>query len=153
VLIKLSIAALIGLAVVVLGLLGLRLFQPEPRALGLTAAGRLADLDAKPNWVSSDSELPDHAIAALPAATPDRWQAARAAALALPRTSIASESDNYLYLECRSLLFRYVDDLELHYRPDTGTVAVRSASRAGHGDMGVNRRRVETLRTALEAQP
>jgi uncharacterized protein (DUF1499 family) len=77
------------------------------------------------------------------------WQAARSAVLSLPRTEIVSESDDYLHAECRSAMFGFVDDLELHLRPQSGSIAVRSASRLGYRDFGVNRKRVESLRAAL----
>ena len=66
-----------------------------------------------------------------------------------PRTEIVASSPGYLHAECTSALMGYVDDLELHMRPSDGVIAVRSASRIGYGDMGVNRKRVEDLRTDL----
>jgi uncharacterized protein (DUF1499 family) len=70
----------------------------------------------------------------------------------IPRTEIASQTDTYLHAECRSLVFRFVDDLELELRPGDGIIAVRSASRKGHSDFGVNRRRVEDLRERLRSR-
>jgi uncharacterized protein (DUF1499 family) len=70
----------------------------------------------------------------------------------IPRTEIASQTDTYLHVECRSLVFRFVDDLELELRPGDGIIAVRSASRKGHSDFGVNRRRVEDLRERLRSR-
>jgi uncharacterized protein (DUF1499 family) len=67
----------------------------------------------------------------------------------LSRTRIVTETADYLHAECRSALLGFVDDLELHLRPDEGIIAVRSASRLGYSDLGVNRRRVEGLRTSL----
>jgi uncharacterized protein (DUF1499 family) len=60
-----------------------------------------------------------------------------------------NETPGYLHAECRSALFGFVDDLELHLRVSEGVIAVRSASRLGYSDLGVNRRRVEILRTSL----
>jgi uncharacterized protein (DUF1499 family) len=57
--------------------------------------------------------------------------------------------DDYLHAECRSALFRFVDDLEIQLRPGEGIAAVRSASRVGYSDLGVNRKRVESLRAEL----
>jgi uncharacterized protein (DUF1499 family) len=88
----------------------------------------------------------------LAAPAPEAWRAAREAVAALPRTRIVAESEGYLHAECRSALFRFVDDLELHLRADAGRIAVRSASRVGRSDLGVNRRRVEDLRAALRAR-
>jgi uncharacterized protein (DUF1499 family) len=79
------------------------------------------------------------------------WPAARAAVLSLPRTQIVAESANYLHAECSSAVFGFVDDLELHLRPKSGLIAVRSASRLGYRDFGVNRKRIEKLRAVLAA--
>jgi uncharacterized protein (DUF1499 family) len=57
-----------------------------------------------------------------------------------------SEPDLYLHAEFRSLIFRFVDDVELHRPLGSPEIAVRSASRVGGSDMGVNPRRVEALR-------
>ena len=69
----------------------------------------------------------------------------------MPRTTIVERSDLYLRAEVRSLIFRFVDDLELYVTPDLELV-VRSASRVGQGDMGVNAERVEELRSRLQAE-
>ena len=75
----------------------------------------------------------------------------RDAVAAMPRTRIVEERPGYLHAECTSRIFRFVDDLEL-LRSETGDrVDVRSASRVGYGDWGVNRARVESLREALVA--
>jgi uncharacterized protein (DUF1499 family) len=71
--------------------------------------------------------------------------------LSLPRTTIVEERRGYLHAESRSLIFRFVDDLELQSSEAGDRVDVRSASRVGYGDMGVNRKRVEALREALVA--
>jgi uncharacterized protein (DUF1499 family) len=62
-----------------------------------------------------------------------------------------TETADYLHAECRSAVFGLVDDLELHLRQSEGIIAVRSASRLGYSDLGVNRRRVEGLRSSLIA--
>jgi uncharacterized protein (DUF1499 family) len=67
----------------------------------------------------------------------------------MPRTAIVTETGDYLHAECRSAMLGFVDDLELHLRPGAGIIAVRSASRTGRSDFGVNRSRVEDLRAAL----
>ena len=59
---------------------------------------------------------------------------------------IITASETYLHAEFRSLIFRFVDDLELLVDPVAGVIDVRSASRLGRSDFGVNRRRVEELR-------
>jgi uncharacterized protein (DUF1499 family) len=67
-------------------------------------------------------------------------------------SSVVEETANYLHAECASALFGFVDDLELHLRESNNIVAIRSASRVGYSDLGVNRRRVEGLREALRAR-
>jgi uncharacterized protein (DUF1499 family) len=59
---------------------------------------------------------------------------------------------DYLHAECASAVFGFVDDLELQLRASEGRIAVRSASRLGRSDLGVNRRRVEALRSELARQ-
>ena len=79
----------------------------------------------------------------------EAWTTVRQIIAGQARTKILTESDNYLYAECTSAFFGFVDDLELHLRPLQNSIAVRSASRLGYGDFGVNRKRVENLRTEL----
>jgi uncharacterized protein (DUF1499 family) len=64
-----------------------------------------------------------------------------------------AEQSDYLHAEMRSLLFRFVDDIEFFLVADKGLIHVRSASRAGYSDFGVNRKRVERIRTAFNSQP
>jgi len=64
-----------------------------------------------------------------------------------PRTTIVTEEGGYLHAEVRSFLFRFVDDVEFTLDADNRVIHVRSASRTGYSDFGVNRRRVERLRT------
>jgi len=70
----------------------------------------------------------------------------------LPRTKIIRQTDNYLHAECSSAVFGFVDDLELHLRPEQNLIAVRSAARLGRSDLGVNRKRVEKLRSLLRRE-
>jgi uncharacterized protein (DUF1499 family) len=57
-----------------------------------------------------------------------------------------------LHAEVTSSFFGFVDDLELHLRPADRMIAVRSASRLGYSDFGVNRARIEHLRALLQEQ-
>ena len=69
----------------------------------------------------------------------------------MPRTTLVTENQNYLHFECRSRLFRFVDDLEFLIDPDARVIQVRSASRVGYSDLGVNRARVNQVRVAFES--
>lgn len=125
----------------------------RPDTLGVHD-GVLGACPSSPNCVSSEATSPGHMIPAfyLTVDSPAGWKATRDAVAALPRTTIVEESADYLHAECASRLFGFVDDLELHLRPEAKIIAVRSASRVGWSDMGVNRKRVETLRNTLFAQ-
>ncbi len=67
----------------------------------------------------------------------------------LPRTAIHRHDDRYIHAESASLIFRFVDDLEVLLSDDGSELIVRSAARMGQSDMGVNARRVEALHQAL----
>jgi uncharacterized protein (DUF1499 family) len=116
----------------------------RPTNLGVTN-GRLAPPRRTPNCVSSQADPADreHYIAPLKGTIRE----ARKAIEALPRTTIVSQSDNYLYAEFRSKLLGFVDDVELYF--DGAALQVRSASRLGRRDFGVNRARVERLRELI----
>jgi uncharacterized protein (DUF1499 family) len=125
----------------------------QPLNLGVSD-GTLAPCPDTPNCVSSDAKDTKHQISnyRLALAPDEAWQAVREAVLKLPGTKIVNESDGYLHAECRSTVFGFVDDLELHLRPAAGIIAIRSASRLGHSDFGVNRKRAEQLRLKLTEQ-
>jgi len=120
----------------------------RPGNLGVKE-GRLAPCRTTPNCVSSQANPSDaeHYIAPIHASFADAREAVRA----MPRAKLIAENENYLYAEYRSRLMRFVDDMELYF--DGRVIHVRSASRLGRRDFGVNRARVEALRRRLERQP
>ena len=125
----------------------------RPTNLGVKDS-RLASCPSTPNCVSSDADDASPLAPAFRLAVPatDAWRAARSVVSGLARTKIITETDDYLHAECSSAFFGFVDDFELHLRPAQGIIAVRSAARLGHGDFGVNRKRVEKLRSLLTQQ-
>ena len=70
---------------------------------------------------------------------------------ATPRTRIVSRSQDYIYAEYQSALMGFVDDVEFWFEPGAKTIQVRSASRLGYSDFGVNRARVEDIRRRFAA--
>jgi uncharacterized protein (DUF1499 family) len=110
--------------------------------------GRLAPCKRSPNCVSSQANPsdPEHYIAPIRGS----MAAARSAVESFPRTRIIKNEKDYLYAEFRTRLLRYVDDVELFF--DGQVLQVRSCSRLGRRDFGVNRRRVEELRKLIEAR-
>ena len=67
----------------------------------------------------------------------------------MERTKIIEETDNYLYAEFKSKIMGYVDDVEFYLDPNENVLHVRSASRLGKSDLGVNRKRIEAIRAKL----
>jgi uncharacterized protein (DUF1499 family) len=122
----------------------------RPQDVG-EVAGRLRACPDSPNCVSSDASDEEHGIAPIEILGPPEiaFDAARRIVSAWPRTEIVSDGPLMMHVECTSAIMRFVDDLELVLRPPRGEIAVRSASRVGYSDMGVNRRRVEKLREEM----
>jgi uncharacterized protein (DUF1499 family) len=114
----------------------------------------LSPCPSSPNCVSTQAQDESHAIAPL------RYQKTRAEAKealkaiirTLPRTTLVEEDDTYLHYEFTSLLLRFVDDVEFLFDDEAKTIHFRSASRTGYGDLGVNRRRMEEIRTLIEGK-
>jgi uncharacterized protein (DUF1499 family) len=124
----------------------------RPDDLGVVN-GRLAPCKRTPNCVSSQADPADseHYIAPMVfKGTPAQaMAAARRAIESMPRTTIVHEEPGYTYAEFRSKLLGYVDDVELLYDEKAGVFHVRSASRLGRRDFGVNRKRIEELRRLI----
>jgi uncharacterized protein (DUF1499 family) len=115
----------------------------------------LAPCPEKPNCVSSLATDTRHFIEPLQftGEPVDAWARLKAILQRQTRTRIVAEQDGYLHAEFRSAVFRFVDDVEFVMQEELMVIHVRSASRTGYSDFGVNRRRVERLRerfTALE---
>ncbi|MCV6609409.1 MAG: DUF1499 domain-containing protein [Amphritea sp.] len=108
--------------------------------------GQLQPCDPKPNSVCSMPGNDDqHAVEALD------YMPLSELALVIREMGgeVVVEQDNYIASEFRSGLFGFVDDLELQVDKNSAVIHVRSASRVGYSDMGVNRQRVETLRNLV----
>ncbi len=113
----------------------------------------LAPCPSRPNCVSSLADDAAHRVEpfALRVSVDRAWPQLRDAVASLPRVRIVESGDGYLRAEATSRLFRFVDDLEVLHVPGSGRIDVRSASRVGYSDVGVNRARVESLRAALRS--
>ena len=75
----------------------------------------------------------------------------------LPRTEVIKKENDYWKGVCKSLVFRFPDDLEIlkiknnhGIKYSKGTIQIRSASRFGQSDLGVNQRRIATLLSKLD---
>ncbi|MBD1566296.1 DUF1499 domain-containing protein [Vibrio sp. SA48] len=101
----------------------------------------------KPNCVSTQDDRNAFSVSPFILKAGVSLDQIEAVALSIPRSKTASKEDNYLRIEYTSRIMRFVDDLEL--KIDKRRLIVRSESRIGYSDMGVNRKRVELLRENL----
>jgi uncharacterized protein (DUF1499 family) len=119
----------------------LHLEGPIPADLGLHQ-GHLAPCPTPAHCAREDWAVAD------PAAALERLLPA---VLALDGVELVETGEGYLHATATSRLFGFVDDLELHATPGAGLIEARSVSRLGDSDLGVNARRLATLRQALTA--
>jgi len=140
-----TFSSLLSLGILVAGCTGSR-----PMNLGVHD-GKLAPCPASPNCVSSQSADKDHVVEPVPfSGTPAEAMADLIKVISgMPRARIVTATETYLHAEFTSALFRFVDDVEFWIDTNTSTVQLRSASRVGHSDLGVNRKRIEDLRLAM----
>ena len=66
-----------------------------------------------------------------------------------PRTEIVELEDDYLHAEVTSKWMKYVDDLEISFVPESRKLQVRSESRVGESDLGVNQKRIDLIKSGL----
>ncbi len=71
---------------------------------------------------------------------------------AMERSKIVTAEGAYVHAEFRSKLFGFVDDVEFQIDESAGLIHFRSASRLGHSDLGVNRKRMERISRELNHQ-
>ncbi|ERN42742.1 hypothetical protein KR51_00005900 [Rubidibacter lacunae KORDI 51-2] len=109
--------------------------------------GKLLSCPNSPNCVCSYDDDAEHAIASLPL---NGIPEIRAIVESMERTTVVEARDDYLYAEFKSQLMGFVDDVEFYRDETAGVVQVRSASRLGQSDLGVNRKRVEAIRSRLQ---
>ena len=126
----------------------------RPSNLGVTD-GRLAAPKRSPNCVASHADPADaeHYIAPInfTGSPVDAIAALRKIVNGTERTLVVKHDANYLYAEFKSKLLGFVDDVEFFAAEKEGVIHVRSASRLGRRDFGVNRQRVESIRERFAA--
>ncbi|WP_341528912.1 DUF1499 domain-containing protein [Nostoc sp. UHCC 0302] len=114
-------------------------------------SGHLSSCPASDNCVVSQNADPKHAIDPITYHL-DRNQVRETLLKVLtvvPRTEVVEQTDNYIHALSKSRIFKFVDDVEFYFPPNESVIHLRSASRVGDSDFGVNRRRVEQIRLAL----
>jgi uncharacterized protein (DUF1499 family) len=115
------------------------------------------------NSVSSQSALyPDHPQRAYADIRPlplkngsgeSSLRALMAILQAMPDIKVVEQRPDYLHVQAETRWLKFVDDLEFWFNPARSVIELRSASRLGREDFGVNRERIEAIRTAYLAHP
>ena len=150
------IVVLLLVAVIVAARMG-ALSGRQPDTLGLRD-GKLKPTSRTPNSVSSQAGLwPNHPQREAAAIAPLALQGDGAATMAklaqiiegMEDARIVERRPDYLYAQFTTKLMRFVDDAEFWFDPAADVVQVRSASRVGRKDFGVNRARIEAIRARL----
>lgn len=116
--------------------------------------GRLSPCPTSPNCASSEEPIDQSGHV-----EPFKITGAAQVALVSLRQAIQSvggsiqqEDPDYIWATFRTKLFGFVDDVEFRMDETNQLIHVRSASRVGYSDLGVNRRRVEALRRSFEQE-
>jgi uncharacterized protein (DUF1499 family) len=146
----------IAIALVIAGRLGM-LRGNAPSDLGFKD-GKLKEPSNTENSVTSQADLwPDHPLRAYASIAPFKlsgpddavMQRIASALQAQPRTIVISQTPDYIYAQSTTALMQFTDDVEFLRDSAAGVVHVRSASRIGRKDFGVNRERIEQIRQAI----
>ena len=149
--------ALLAIIALIAALTGIEYVGGQP--MGLFSGSRAANLGFsagkftppswKPNSVSSTVEKNDpHYIEPLKfsGASADAWKKLQGVVNASARVHIVADKPGYLYAEFKSAGMGFVDDVEFALDEAANAIQVRSASRLGIRDLGVNRARIESIR-------
>lgn len=123
----------------------------RPTNLGVVD-GKLASCPSTPNCVSSQADKNSRVYIEPLCLTRNpremiEYLCKRVESLSGAR--VITIDDRYMHVECKSSLLGFVDDLEFYVDAEHQLVHVRSASRLGYSDFGVNRKRVEMIRVML----
>ncbi|MBK9136207.1 MAG: DUF1499 domain-containing protein [Betaproteobacteria bacterium] len=153
------VVALLVLLPLLAGRLGW-LHGPAPTRLGVVD-GRLKPPSSTPNSVSSQADLwPGHrqrevaridpfAAGAAAGGADAAWARLQRVVAAAPGARIVRVEGDYLYAQFTTRWLGFMDDVEFWLDRRAGVIHVRSASRLGRRDFGVNRARVEALRAEV----
>ncbi len=117
--------------------------------------GKLAACPKSPNCVGSQAVESGKRMPAIVLAETDDGLAAikrikSVVAEHFSRATLVTEEENYLHYEFKSLVFRFVDDVEFLIDSDQHQIDFRSASRVGHSDLGANARRMRKIASLLQ---
>lgn len=82
-------------------------------------------------------------------ANAEQWQKIKLWISAQPDWEVTVDNKHFIQAIVKTPRMRFRDDVQLLFLPDAEMIHIRSSSRLGISDMGVNAQRVETLRQLL----
>ena len=133
------------------------LFMPSfniQNVYSMISTEKLPPCPDSPNCVSSQADDEHHFIAPFiyTGTLPEAQKNLISILQSIPRARIISIERNSIQVEFTSALFRFIDDAEFYFPENENLIHVRSASRVGYYDFGVNRTRLERIRKLLRAE-
>lgn len=115
--------------------------------------GRLAECPSSPNCVSTQAGQQDKKMDPLPFSKDleTSKQVMKEVLHQMERTTIETETENYIHSIVQSKWMKFKDDVEFYFDQDEQVIHFRSASRTGYSDMGVNRKRMNSISEHYES--
>jgi len=123
------------------------LSQKQPDNLGLQN-GQLKPCPDSPNCVCSEKQSDAQHFIEPMAGNEGTWARLKQVMIA-QGGDIQTESSDYMHITFSTAVFHYVDDVEARFDRENKLIHLRSASRIGRSDFGVNRKRIKTIKKAL----
>ena len=144
---------LIAIVVVVVAVIGFLSWQnlTVPETTGLTN-GRLHPCPKTLNCVCCCHDGTDHYIAPLPLSSAQTLDQIQSFLFQHYNTEVIQKTPDYLHVVVTTPIFHFKDDLEFSVNRQRKVILVRSASRLGFADGGINRARIEAIRTFLATE-
>jgi len=111
--------------------------------------GQFKACPSSPNCISTQAAKDDAQHHMLPISYTGSMEVAKTKLLevinGMERTVVTEKADNYIHSEFMSKTMKFVDDVEFYFDDTNKVIHFRSASRKGHSDLGVNRKRMEAI--------
>ncbi len=109
---------------------------------------KLKQCPNSPNCVSSQSHSESSRITPLSykLSETEAMEKIKNIILGLPRTKLIKQTNQFLHIEFKTAILRFVDDVDIVINDNEKVIHLRSASRLGYWDLGTNRRRIEIIK-------
>ncbi len=123
----------------------------RPHNLGLKN-NMLAPCPSSPNCVLSQASDPKHQIHPIhyKSSVEIAKERLNQVILSMVDTRTITQNKVYWHVEFTTPWLRFVDDVEFYFPESEALIHLRSASRSGYWDLGVNRKRTKEIRSRFE---